>query len=68
MQTHFQTVWFVINALGGRVFSVGSNSKGEGVGKALVDVAIKKGNLSLKQAEEFWHLKKKAGPYIAEIW
>jgi hypothetical protein len=53
MPTHFQTVWFVINALGGRVFSVGSNSKGEGVGKALVDVAIKNGNLSLKQAEEF---------------
>lgn len=68
MLTHVPTVWFVINALDGRIFSVGSKGMGEGVEKALVDVAIKKGNLSLKEAEEFWRLKKEAGQYIAEIW
>lgn len=41
---------------------------GEGVEKALVDVAMRKGNLSLKEAEEFWMLKGEAGQYIAETW
>ncbi len=41
---------------------------GEGVQKALIDVAMRKGNLSLKEAEEFWRLKKEAGQYIDEIW
>lgn len=61
-------VWFVINALDGRVFSVGSKGMGEGVEKALVDVAMKKGNLSREEAEKFWGVKKEAGQYISETW
>jgi sulfite reductase alpha subunit-like flavoprotein len=61
-------VWFVINALDGRVFAVGSTGMGEGVERALVDVAMKKGNLSREEAEEFWKIKKEAGQYIAETW
>ena len=41
---------------------------GEGVEKALVDVAMKMGNLDRQQAEEFWKVKKEAGQYIAETW
>jgi sulfite reductase alpha subunit-like flavoprotein len=61
-------VWFVINALDGRIFSVGSRGMGEGVEKALIEVAMKKGNLSKQEAEEFWKVKKEAGQYIAETW
>lgn len=41
---------------------------GEGVESALVEVAMKKGNLSKDEAREFWALKKEAGQYIAETW
>jgi sulfite reductase alpha subunit-like flavoprotein len=41
---------------------------GEGVENALVEVSMKKGNLSRPEAEEFWKLKKEAGQYIAESW
>jgi sulfite reductase alpha subunit-like flavoprotein len=61
-------VWFVINALDGRIFSVGSKGMGEGVAQALIDVAVQKGNLDRQQAEEFWAVKKEAGQYIAESW
>jgi sulfite reductase alpha subunit-like flavoprotein len=61
-------VWFVINAVDGRVFSVGSKGMGEGVEKALVDVAMKKGNLSWEEAEKFWGVRKEAGQYISETW
>jgi sulfite reductase alpha subunit-like flavoprotein len=66
--TDYFRVWSVINALDGRVFSVGSKGMGEGVEAALVEVAMKKGNLSQPEAEEFWKLKKEAGQYIAETW
>ena len=59
-------VWFVINALDGRVFLCGSSAgMGEGVEKALVDVATDKGNLRHEEAVEFWQKKKEGGQYIA---
>lgn len=59
-------VWFVINALDGRIFVCGSSTgMGEGVEKALVDVAMDKGNLRREEAEEFWAKKKTARQYIA---
>jgi sulfite reductase alpha subunit-like flavoprotein len=59
-------VWFVINALDGRVFVCGSSKgMGEGVEAALVDVAMAKGNLNYAEATEFWERKKAAGQYIA---
>lgn len=62
-------VWFIINALDGRVFVCGSSKgMGEGVEKALVDVAMDKGTLRREEAEEFWNKKKQAGQYIAETW
>lgn len=59
-------VWFVINALDGRIFVCGSTKgMGEGVERALVDVAMDKGNMSEEQAKEFWENKKSGGQYIA---
>ena len=59
-------VWFIINALDGRVFVCGSSAgMGEGVERALVDVAMDKGNLRREEAEEFWVKKKEGGQYIA---
>lgn len=59
-------VWFIINALDGRVFVCGSSAgMGEGVERALVDVAMDKGNLRREEAEEFWVKKKDGGQYIA---
>ena len=59
-------VWFIINALDGRVFVCGSSAgMGEGVERALVDVAMGKGNLRREEAEEFWMKKKEGGQYIA---
>ncbi|KAL5114369.1 hypothetical protein ACEQ8H_007759 [Pleosporales sp. CAS-2024a] len=62
-------VWFVINALDGRIFVCGSSKgMGEGVHESLVDVAMQKGGISRAQAEEFWARKKEDGQYIAETW
>ena len=62
-------VWFIINALDGRVFVCGSSKgMGEGVEAALVDVAKAKGNLNDEEAKAFWEEKKKDGQYIAETW
>lgn len=62
-------VWFIINALDGRVFVCGSSKgMGEGVERALVDVAIGKGNLNHEEAQRFWAKKKEAGQYIVETW
>jgi len=62
-------VWFVINALDGRIFVCGSSKgMGEGVEASLVDVAMQKGRLSESQAKEFWARKKEDGQYIAETW
>ncbi|OAL00947.1 hypothetical protein IQ06DRAFT_135282 [Phaeosphaeriaceae sp. SRC1lsM3a] len=62
-------VWFVINALDGRIFVCGSSKgMGEGVEESLIDVAMQKGGLSKTQAEEFWARKKEDGQYIAETW
>lgn len=59
-------VWFVINALDGRVFVCGSSKgMGEGVEAALVDVVMDKGKLNREEAQAFWDGKKKAGQYIA---
>lgn len=56
-------------AVDGRIFVCGSSKgMGEGVEKALVDVAMKKGNLGRTEAESFWKLKKEGGQYIAETW
>jgi len=62
-------VWFIINSLDGRVFVCGSSKgMGEGVEAALIDVAMRKGNLGYEEAKDFWNLKKEAGQYIAETW
>jgi sulfite reductase alpha subunit-like flavoprotein len=62
-------VWFIINSLDGRVFVCGSSKgMGEGVEEALVDVAMRKGNLGREEAHKFWKLKGEAGQYIAETW
>jgi sulfite reductase alpha subunit-like flavoprotein len=62
-------VWYVINSHDGRVFVCGSSKgMGEGVKEALVDVAMRKGNLGREDAVEFWRLKGEAGQYIAETW
>ncbi|KAJ9666229.1 hypothetical protein H2201_003663 [Coniosporium apollinis] len=62
-------VWFVINAVDGRIFVCGSSKgMGEGVESALVDVAMEKAGLSREQAEEFWKKKKEDNQYIAETW
>lgn len=62
-------VWFIINALDGRVFVCGSSKgMGEGVEEALVDAVMSKGNLSREEAVKFWKLKGEAGQYIAETW
>lgn len=59
-------VRFVINALDGRVFVCGSGKgMGEGVGAALVDVVMDKGNLNREDARAFWDGKREAGQYIA---
>lgn len=62
-------VWYVINAVDGRVFVCGSSKgMGEGVEEALVKVAMKKGNLGESEAKKYWDLKKEVGQYIAETW
>ncbi|KAK7749473.1 hypothetical protein SLS53_000047 [Cytospora paraplurivora] len=62
-------VWYVINAVDGRVFVCGSSKgMGEGVEEALIDVAMKKGNLGHDEAKKYWDLKKEVGQYIAETW
>ena len=59
-------VWFIINAIDGRIFVCGSSKgMGEGVEVALVDVAMAKGNLNREEAEAFWKQKKSEGQYIA---
>ena len=59
-------VWFIINALDGRIFVCGSTKgMGEGVEAALVDIAMAKGTLNEEEAKEFWERKKEAGQYIA---
>lgn len=59
-------VWFIINALDGRVFVCGSGKgMGEGVEAALVDVAMDKGSLRREEAEEFWARTKEGGQYVA---
>ncbi|KAF2675788.1 hypothetical protein K458DRAFT_425250 [Lentithecium fluviatile CBS 122367] len=62
-------VWFVINALDGRIFVCGSSKgMGEGVEDALVSVAMQKGGIGETEAREFWAKKKEDGQYIAETW
>ena len=62
-------VWFIINALDGRVFVCGSSKgMGEGVEQALVEVAMAKGGLNEEEAKGFWEGKKEGGQYIAETW
>ncbi|KAF2162858.1 hypothetical protein M409DRAFT_68843 [Zasmidium cellare ATCC 36951] len=62
-------VWYVINAVDGRIFVCGSTKgMGEGVEAALIDVAMSKGNLDYETAKQFWTGKKDAGQYIAETW
>ncbi|KAF2019795.1 hypothetical protein BU24DRAFT_431462 [Aaosphaeria arxii CBS 175.79] len=62
-------VWFVINALDGRIFVCGSSKgMGEGVEAALMDVAMQKGGISEAEAKEFWAKKKEDRQYIAETW
>ncbi|KAF3770643.1 hypothetical protein M406DRAFT_77427 [Cryphonectria parasitica EP155] len=62
-------VWYVINAVDGRVFVCGSSKgMGEGVEDALIKVAMQKGNLGESEAKKYWDLKKEVGQYIAETW
>ncbi|TGZ85211.1 hypothetical protein EX30DRAFT_368312 [Ascodesmis nigricans] len=64
-----ELVWSVVNAVDGRVFVCGSSKgMGEGVERALVEVAMEMGRLDESQAVEFWKCKKDGGQYIAETW
>ncbi|KAL9032993.1 MAG: hypothetical protein Q9214_007721, partial [Letrouitia sp. 1 TL-2023] len=59
-------VWFVINALDGRIFVCGSSKgMGEGVERALVDVVMDKASLNREEAERFWEQKKSDKQYIS---
>jgi sulfite reductase alpha subunit-like flavoprotein len=59
-------VWFVINALDGRIFVCGSSKgMGEGVEEALIDVAMDKGTLNFEEAKDFWAQKRDVGQYVA---
>ena len=59
-------VWFVINALDGRIFVCGSSKgMGEGVERALIDVVMQKAGMNESEAVEFWAKKKEDGQYIA---
>ena len=59
-------VWYIINAVHGRIFVCGSSKgMGEGVEQALVDVSMDKGHLNREQAAAFWEQKKKEGQYVA---
>lgn len=61
-------VWYIVNAIDGRIFVCGSTTgMGEGVEKALVDVAMEKGNMNHDEAEAFWAQKRKDGSYVAVI-
>jgi len=58
-------VWYVVNAVDGRVFVCGSSQgMGEGVRQALIEVAMAKGKLNREQAEQFWEKKREDGQYI----
>jgi len=62
-------VWFVINAVDGRVCVCGSSQgMGEGVWDALVRVVMQKGGMNREEAETFWKAKEESGQYIAETW
>lgn len=62
-------VWYIANSVDGRIFVCGSTKgMGEGVHEALIDVAMRKGNLERDEATRYWELKKEAGQYIAETW
>lgn len=62
-------VWYVINHPEGRIFVCGSTKgMGEGVERALLDVAMDKGGLGEETAREFWEGKKGAGSYVTETW
>lgn len=62
-------VWFIINNIDGRVFVCGSSKgMGEGVERALVEVAMLKGRLSEEEAQEFWNKKKQGYQYVTETW
>jgi sulfite reductase alpha subunit-like flavoprotein len=59
-------VWFVVNAVDGRVCVCGSSKgMGEGVWDALVKVVMKKGGMNRDEAELFWKSKESSGQYIA---
>jgi sulfite reductase alpha subunit-like flavoprotein len=59
-------VWFVINAVDGRVCVCGSSQgMGEGVWDALVRVVMQKGGMNREEAETFWKAKEESGQYIA---
>ena len=59
-------VWYLLNALDGRIFVCGSaKGMGEGVERALLDVIIDKGNLNGDEAASFLDGKKEEGQYIA---
>ncbi|KAI5290594.1 hypothetical protein KEM52_000412 [Ascosphaera acerosa] len=61
VRTQADLVWFVINSLDGKIYICGSSKgMGEGVERALVDVAVMKG-LNRQSAIEFWEAKKASG-------
>ena len=64
-----ELVWSIVNAVDGRVFVCGSSKgMGEGVEKALVEVAMEQGKLNVEEARAFWERKKSDGQYVTETW
>ena len=64
-----ELVWSIVNAVDGRVFVCGSSKgMGEGVEKALVEVAMEQGKLNVEEARAFWERKRGDGQYVTETW
>lgn len=62
-------VWDVIHAVDGRIFVCGSSKgMGEGVEKALRDVAKEKGGWDDKGASRFWEEQREQGRFVMEVW
>ena len=62
-------VWDVIHAVDGRIFVCGSSKgMGEGVERALRDVAREKGGWDDEGAKRFWEEQKEKGRFVMEVW
>lgn len=65
VRTKAHMVWYIINSVNGCIWTCSDSRRRKGsIEKALVDVAIKQGNLREEEAQTFWSLKAEIGQYI----